>query len=69
MEKRNVVVLYTGCYNEKKRIELYNFDTIDHYMLNGVSYIRVQCDGRFYYFETVITTISEINIYDQKGGK
>ena len=64
MEKKNLVILYTGIGENKKRVELYNFQTIDHYRMNGHSYIRVNCDGKFYYYPTIETCISEINIYN-----
>lgn len=68
MEKRktdlkNKIVLWVGCFENKKRIELFNFEKVDHVAQNGVSFVRVCCDGRFYYYKTIETRIGEIIIY------
>lgn len=63
--KKNQVIIYTGLGVDKKRVELYNFETIDHIVINSVSFIRVCCDGRFYYYQTSISYISSINIYNR----
>lgn len=62
---KNVIVLYTGIGAEKQRVELYDFQSLDHILNNGVSYIRICCDGRFYYYKTMETAIAEINIYNR----
>ena len=62
---KNLIVLYTGYGKEKQRVELYNFESVDHYTLGGVSYIRVCCDGRFYYYRTIESVIHSIVIYNR----
>lgn len=62
---KNVIVLYIGIGAEKQRVELYDFQSLDHTLINGVSYIRICCDGRFYYYRTMETAIAEINIYNR----
>lgn len=66
MEKefvRNEIVLYYGCGEDKKEIILHDFKKLDHINFNGVWYIRILCGNRYYYYETHITSISEIIIY------
>lgn len=62
-DPKNKIVLFVGCFEQKKKIELYNFKKVDHYWSENISYIRVLCGGRFYYFKTTETVISEIEIY------
>ena len=62
MTYKNKITLYTGCGEEKKKVELYDFSKLDHYWSNGVSYIRILCGNTFYYYQTTITTISDIEI-------
>ena len=64
MEKKNVIVLYTGCGEEKHRVELYNFQTMDVVIIEAIVYIRIKCDGRFYYYPKATTSIHEINVYN-----
>ena len=64
MEKYNQVILYTGIGEAKKKVELYNFQTIDHYVDGGRYYIRVNCGGKFHYYPLQETTIASINIYN-----
>lgn len=61
---RNKIIIYSGCGEEKEKFELYNFSRMTHtHDEYGVSYIRIECDGRFYYFKTTESVISEIEIF------
>lgn len=62
---KNLLVLYVGTGEEKERVELYNVDSLDHYLSNGRSYIRVCCDGHFYYYPTHLTSIANFNDYQR----
>lgn len=62
MTQKNKITLYVGCGEEKKKVELYNFSKLEHYWIRGVSYIRILCGKTFYYYQTNITAISEIEI-------
>lgn len=62
-EIKNKIVLFVGCYDSKKRIELHDFSKLDHICTNGVSYLRILCGCRFYYFKTVEASITEIENY------
>ena len=59
---KNKITLYTG--EDHNRVELYDFDKLEHIMINGVSNIRITCGNRYYYFKTIETAISEIEIYN-----
>ena len=61
--KKSRVVLFEGCFENKRRVELYNFSKIEHTCIDGKSYIRIECDGRFYYFKTQETTIASVEVY------
>lgn len=61
---KNKIVLLTGIGADKRTVELYNFTTFDHTTFNSVSFIRVLCDNRYYYYQTSITSIVCINIYE-----
>lgn len=65
---KNLLVIYTHeeCDSPKERVELYDVDTIDYIMVDGRSYLRVCCDGRFYYFKTQLTAIHSFVNY-QRG--
>ena len=65
-DMKNKIIIYTGVGADKKKIELYNFSEMKHVVIEGVSYIRINCEGKFYYYRTMITTIGEINIYEGK---
>ncbi len=60
---QNEITIHTGCFDKKEKIVLYDFEKLDHIVTNGVSYIRILCGNRFYYYKTMETTISEIKIY------
>ena len=62
MTYKNKITLFTGCGEEKEKVELYNFSKLDHYWNRGLSYIRILCGNTFYYYRTTTTTISEIEI-------
>lgn len=49
----------------KKTETLYNFNSVELYLndLNSTWYYRVNCDGRFYYFEKSLWVITAIQIY------
>lgn len=68
MEKKNLLVLYTkeDAESEKKRVELYNIDSFEHRMIEGKSYLRVDCGGAYYYYKTHLTAISSFTNY-QRG--
>lgn len=59
-ELKNKIVLFVGCGDSKKRHELFNFSKLDHLSIDNVSYVRVLCDSKYYYFKTVETSIAEI---------
>lgn len=65
MEKKNLLVLYTheDPSSEKERIELYNVDSFEHRFIDGKSYLRVDCGGKYYYFKTQLTAISSFTNY------
>lgn len=60
---KNKITLYTGFGSDKKKVELYNFNKLDHIQINDQWNIRIECDGRFYYFQQWMTSIGEIEIY------
>lgn len=60
---KNKITIYTGCGADKRKEELFNFSEMKHVVVEHVSYIRICCDGKYYYFRTMETTISEIKIY------
>ena len=60
---QNEITIYTGCFEKKEKVTLYDFTKVDHIMSNGVSYLRVLCGNKFYYYKTMESTISEIIIY------
>lgn len=60
---KNKIVLLTGIGTDKHIVELYNFTTFDHTTFNSVSFIRILCDNKYYYYKTSITSIVRINIY------
>lgn len=60
---KNKIVIYSGIGENKEKFELYNFSSVKHVFVNDRSYIRVDCDGRFYHFQTTISVISSIEIY------
>ena len=64
-DAKNLLILYTqeDCDKEKERVELYNVDSFEHKFIDGRSYLRVECDGRFYYFKTQLTAISSFVNY------
>ena len=59
-ELKNKIVLFVGCGDSKKRHELFNFSKLDHIFVNGVSFVRVLCGSKFYYYQTTQTSIAEI---------
>ena len=61
---KNRIILYTGCFNKKKRIDLYNFSSLKHVVVDGISYIRITCDGAQYFYKTMETSIGEIECYE-----
>ncbi len=61
--KKSRVVLFEGCFENKRRVELYNFSKIEHTWIDGRAYIRIECDGRFYYFKTQETSIASVDVY------
>lgn len=65
MEKKNLLVLYTheDCDTPKERVELYNVDSFEHRFIDGKSYLRVDCGGKYYYFKTQLTAISSFTNY------
>lgn len=60
---KNYICLYTGTGENKTKIELVDFTEVKHVWVENRSYIRITCDGRFYHYPTIETTISEIQIY------
>ena len=64
---KNKIVIYTQDTEngEKEKVELYNFDFVDHYLepFSHKSYLRVCCGGKFYYFLTVKSVISSVKVY------
>lgn len=61
--KKNSIILYTGIGLNKTRVELFNFNVIDHIAINGITHIRIECGGRYYYYQESITHISMIECY------
>lgn len=45
--------------------EIVNFSKVDHYYCDvvGKTYIRVLCGNTFYYFNSSVSVIEEIEIY------
>ena len=64
IDAKNRIILCTGCGKEKRLVELFNFQELSYVSIDGVSYIRITCDGRYYHYKTIETSISGINIYD-----
>ena len=65
MKIKNRITLYTGIGEEKQRVDLFDFDTLDHYCgVDGRYYYRITCGDRFYYFPLAITSIAEIKNYN-----
>ena len=62
---KNKIVIYNGMFENKKRIELYNFNELKHVVIEGRSYIRITCDNRQYFYKTLETSIGEIKIYEK----
>lgn len=60
---KNKVIIYSGCFEKKERIELVDFTHIDHIEFDGVAYLRVLCETKYYYFKLIETTIAEVIIY------
>lgn len=60
---KNKIVIFEGCYENKKKIELFNFQKMDYCIIEGRAFVRVLCDSRYYYFKAQETTISEVIIY------
>lgn len=64
-EANNKIVIIEGIGENKRKVELYNFSKMDHYLdtNTGKAYIRILCGSTFYYFLTVQSVISEIIIF------
>ena len=61
---KNKITIYSGTFEDKEKFEFFNFTKLDHIQdEDGRSYIRLEFEGRFYYFLTVETSISEIEIF------
>lgn len=61
---KNKIILFTGIGAYKKKVELINFNCIDHTWKNSVSFIHIACGNKNYYYQTHITVISCIYIYE-----
>lgn len=61
---KNKITIYNGCYENKKKIELFDFTKVDHINIDGKHYLRVLCGNKYYYYLSVETSIGEIEIYD-----
>ena len=61
---KNVIILNVGVGKEKHQVVLYNFQQLAYTLIDDVSYIRITCDGRYYHYKTIETSISGINIYN-----
>lgn len=61
---KNKIVLWTGSFDLKEKVELYDFKKVDHIVAGGRALLRVLCGKRFYYYPVAETTISEIEIYE-----
>lgn len=58
---KNKVVLYTGIGANKKRVELYNFESIKSVVCNGRAYIRVKFSNtNINLYPRAETTIAEV---------
>ena len=58
---KNKVVLYTGTGVNKKRVELYDFESIKSVFYNGRAYIRVKFSNTdFNLYPRSETTIAEV---------
>ena len=64
MKKKNTIILFVGCGESKERVQLFNFTKMDHILIDGRAYVRVECDGKYYYYPTQLTAISEVYIYE-----
>ena len=61
---KNKIIIRSGSGKEKEIFELYNFSSMTYvYDEDGMSFIRIECEGRFYYFKTTESVISEIKIF------
>lgn len=58
---KNKIILWV----DKIKVELYDFTKVDHYVDDDRKYyIRVLCGSRFYYYPLALTSIGEIEIYE-----
>lgn len=62
---KNKIIIYTGIGANKRKEELFNFSEMKHVVVEGVSYIRICCEGKYYYYRTMETSIGEIKIYEK----
>ena len=60
---KNFIRLYTGTGENKQCIELVDFSKVEHVWIDDRNYIRITCDGRFYHYPTIETTIADIEIF------
>lgn len=60
---KNKITLFEGIGEEKRKYELYNFQIVDHIVIDGRSYVRVLCDNRYYYFRAQLTAIAKIESF------
>lgn len=61
---KNKIVLYTGSFELKERVELVDFTEVKHVVAGGRALLRVLCGSKCYYYPVTETTISEIQIYE-----
>ena len=65
-EIKSKIVLISYEKEEKGEVvELFNFTSLDHYYdtVKNHSCYRINCDGRFYYFVKIKTSIIEIKVF------
>lgn len=63
-QTKNKIIIYTGSFESKKQIVLYDFKKVDHICIDHVAYLRILCGNRYYYYKVCETTIGEIEIYE-----
>ena len=63
---KNYIILVESKGYEAKETKLYNFSQVNYMFIDGIGYLRVLCDSKFYFFRSTQTYIKEIKICKEK---